>query len=214
MTLTEEDPKEIALREESGAVAILRRAEAVTVVDDIAYGEAGGFVLEAKAAIKRGEEWRTRLVKPLNDHVAQINVWFKAPAETLKRAVGIVTEKMTAYQEKVEAKRRVAQRIHQEEIRRLQERAAKAEEKGQEVKAATLQAQASVVAAEDVKVEAPKVSGLFFRTTWRCRIVDPALVPRDYCVPDHQRLNSLAKSQMEQFRVPGCVAYAEKSSVG
>lgn len=52
----------------------------------------------------------------------------------------------------------------------------------------------------------PKIDGAAIRTTWRCEVVTPALVPRQYLIPDEKALNALARAQGENFNVPGCRA--------
>ena len=67
---------------------------------------------------------------------------------------------------------------------------------------------------EDVEVEQPlptinKVTGLGIRQTWKVEVVDKALLPMDYLLPDMVALNAMAREQKEKFNIPGAKAYKD-----
>jgi hypothetical protein len=53
-----------------------------------------------------------------------------------------------------------------------------------------------------------------FRTNYSMRVVNAALVPDKYKVVDEARLNALARTEKEQFDVPGCELLIERKVAG
>lgn len=78
-------------------------------------------------------------------------------------------------------------------------------------KAAALQQQAEIVQAVTVVREQPKVAGISMRTLWRARVVDHALVPREYMIPNDQALNKVAEATKGAIKIPGVEIYSEQS---
>jgi hypothetical protein len=59
-----------------------------------------------------------------------------------------------------------------------------------------------------------KAAGTSFRTAWKYRIVDAALIPREYLIPNEQMLGALARTAKAPSTIPGVEFYAEKSIGG
>lgn len=137
--------QEVATRVLDATSSLVEDANAVQVRDDEEAEAATDFLALIAGEKRRAEDARTFLVKPLNDHVREINARFKGPAEILKQADGIVRAKVLAYRSEQERKR-------QAEIRRLEEeeqarvRAEREERERQEAAARALAEQAAVAA--------------------------------------------------------------------
>ena len=58
----------------------------------------------------------------------------------------------------------------------------------------------------------PKASGISVRKKWICKIVDPALIPREYMMPNEKALDAYAQSMKENAKLPGC-EFEEVSSM-
>jgi hypothetical protein len=114
-------------------------------------------------------------------------------------------------------------RIREEERRRLQaiadEQARKERErlekeavrlKTPEKQAERLE-QAAAVAAPVVQVaEAPKAEGASTRKIWKARVVDVALVPREFMIVNEKALDAMAKATKGATPVAGVEFYAEE----
>lgn len=61
---------------------------------------------------------------------------------------------------------------------------------------------------------AARAAGTSFRTTWKFRIVDPALIPREYLIHNEQMLGALARTTKAPSTIPGVEFYAEQSIGG
>ena len=93
------------------------------------------------------------------------------------------------------------------EAARLQAEAAKL--KTPELKEERLQ-QAEEVVAPVVQVAAPEaVKGASTRKTWKARVVDAALVPREYMTVNEKALNAVAKATKGSIKIEGVEFYSE-----
>ncbi|MBL7686227.1 MAG: hypothetical protein JNK65_09385, partial [Deltaproteobacteria bacterium] len=57
--------------------------------------------------------------------------------------------------------------------------------------------------------ETPKVSGIASKTTWKFRIVNKKLIPREYLIPDEKAIGGIARSLGERANIPGVEFYPE-----
>lgn len=57
----------------------------------------------------------------------------------------------------------------------------------------------------------PKVemAGMAMVTTWKFRIVNESLIPRDYLIPDETKIGAVVRSLHEKHNIPGIEAYCE-----
>lgn len=62
-------------------------------------------------------------------------------------------------------------------------------------------------------VQAPKAAGVSFRDNWDFEIVDAALIPREYLVPDETKLRGVVRALKHQTRIPGVRAVNERIAV-
>lgn len=102
--------------------------------------------------------------------------------------------------------------------------AAMAEEEAQalrEKEAAALRAaQDAVRASTKIEVPAPvfvpktTAAGTSFRKNWKWRVVDAALIPRQYLVPDEQAIGLVARTDKENANIPGIEFYPEEKIGG
>jgi len=59
--------------------------------------------------------------------------------------------------------------------------------------------------------EGPKIDGIVLGETWDGDVVDPALIPREYLVPDVKKLKDLTKVLKEATNIPGWKAKSVKT---
>jgi hypothetical protein len=57
----------------------------------------------------------------------------------------------------------------------------------------------------------PKVEGISGRQVWKFRIINPALIPREYLIPDERKIGQIVRAMKGETRIPGVEAYAEES---
>jgi len=113
----------------------------------------------------------------------------------------------------------------EEERKRILEEARKAAEEAQlaaavEVEKAGMQAEAELIISQPVipvvsvpKTEAPKVKGVGFRSNWKFRIVNEALIPREYMQPDLVKIGGVVRSLKGGTSIPGIEVYEEVATV-
>lgn len=115
--------------------------------------------------------------------------------------------------EKADADRRAAEAAaaagRAEEAARLAARAAATETKAAE-KAEALEQRAASVVAPVVHRETPKVAGLKTREVFKFEIVDAGLLPREYLVPDEQRIRKVVNALKMDAKIPGVRVYPDK----
>lgn len=59
---------------------------------------------------------------------------------------------------------------------------------------------------------APKVEGVSYRDVWEYEITDPALLPREYLMPDEKRIGSVVRAMRAETQIPGVRAYARRTT--
>jgi hypothetical protein len=134
--------------------------------------------------------------------------------KTVKGKIGAyVTEQERLRREEEERLRKLAEK-REAEIRRKAEEAAKLaaekllEGKGEE--AAELQEKAKELVEKAETIEAPKlvtrvdkVQGVSYKEGWDFEIIDPAKVPRHFCIPDEKAIRSYIKSTKGLMEIEG-----------
>ena len=155
------------------------------------------------AGVKKAmEEKRKEYVKPLQNHVQEINDAFKTLMRPIEEADRITRVKMldfTKEQERI--------RLEQEEINRKRREAAEAEmELNGEL--------SEPVNLVEVVPAAPKRVSTDMGSTgmvdhWKWEVVDFALLPDEYKVVDGSMLTAVAKKHHDQKPVPGVRFYNE-----
>ena len=100
----------------------------------------------------------------------------------------------------------------------VEQQRAEAEAQAAAAKLAADQAiRAGTLAKQTVVVDAPPkvtAAGTSFRKVWKFRIVNAALIPREYLIPDEKRLGLIARTDKEGASVPGVEFYADEIIAG
>lgn len=149
---------------------------------------------------------------------AQRNKFLNPLLEAEKRIKGRVSNfRLDMERKRMEQERRLreeAEKKAEAERQKLQKQAEKAAAKGNEEKAAELQARKEMVQAPTIVVEnqTTKQEGMAVRTVWKARIVNPNLVPREYLLPNEKLIDSIAKSTKGTLKIAG-VEFFEDSIV-
>lgn len=181
-----------------------KTAEVAKIESPEGEARAAEFCQQVKLRIKQADDARTFLVKPLNDHVRQINSTFKETTEPLEEALEEVKRGMVVWRnsESVRAAKEAA------EAANLAARAAASQgdvaefqKKAVEVK------EAQVIATPKVETRTGKTT---FRKVTKWEIVDPLLLPAGYWLPDEPKIAAAVKIGIE---IPGVRCWTEEMPV-
>lgn len=192
---------------------VRQKTTSIRVTNDIELEDAGQFLRQVNAQIKRVADW----FKPLKD---QANRAHKAICdrenvymEPLKTAKERTAKMIGFYQDEQDRKRQEEERKAREEAERkeaaerekLLKKAAKAEEKGN-----TQAAEELLQKAEDVYIPPAttqtvmaKPQGVSTRWKWDAEVMDKASVPEEYKVVDIKLLSDIATKRKGELIVPG-----------
>ena len=194
------------------------RAEGLTILTPEDYTKAEGWLKELRAAKKGWLAAVEATVKAAHEsHKAAVahRDSVKKPIEVAERAV---RDKISAYANE-------QRRLAEAERQRLQAKAdaeAEAERKrkmaaAEKLKTPELREQrieeAEMVTAP-VIVTAPKVPETALRsvTRWKATVIDVALVPREYMVPDAAQIGAMVRATKGKVAIPGVRIYSETKS--
>lgn len=132
----------------------------------------------------------------------------------LSTAEATVKSRMSTWTMEQERKRREEEsRLREiarkeEEERRLAE-AAKLEQQGEQEAAEALVAAPVVPPTVVVAKSVPQTSGVSTRKVWKWRVLDEAVVPRQYLSVDEKKIGGVVRSLGEAARIPGIEVYSE-----
>ncbi len=190
------ETKEIALirRDADGLVVT---AQNLDVLDEESAGNANELLVFVADARKKLEKQRVFLVKPLNDHVKDINTVFKEWAKPLDDADSVVRRKVLDFQREQEALR--------QEYLREQERLAELPEG---LLDDLLEEDIPDLPVVTRTIEGSKGS-TSMRKTWAYEVMDETLVPREYLMVD-EGLIRLAVHDGTR-KIPGVRIYQQES---
>lgn len=199
------------------AEAHLSQAKALQVIDQ-------GTYINASAVLKNIKTTATAIAEKFADPKSKAAAAHKAIVAMEKehlvplgQAEQIIKGKMITWSEEQERIRRIEEaRLREEARKREEERmlaeATAAEADGDKAEADRLLAAPVEAPAINLPSATPAVQGVSYAEVWRCEVVDPAAVPRQFLIVDEKSLNALARAQKGAFRVAGCKAVCEKQA--
>lgn len=150
----------------------------------------------------------TDFLAPYKKVTSSINGPKKRITDAATQAKNIVNQKIFQYKKQEEIEQAKQQKLIDEASKKLQESLNKqAEEIGIEApKVAPIQAP------KPVKVlRGDSGASVYTRKVWKCEIIDPGLVMREYCVPSQTLLNQAVR--MGVRKTPGCRIYKDETPV-
>lgn len=141
------------------------------VTSEATRAEASEFTVAVKRRITRIEELRVQFVKPLNDHVKNINAMFKAQSQPLE----VIYDRVDSAIRNYSREQIMAARAEEERLAKLREKKnERREEAGKPIDLTPLpvvEVPSNVVAVDGGKVVTKMV--------WKYRVVDINKVPRE-----------------------------------
>lgn len=204
---------------EEQSTDVIARAESITIATGSEYAAATGFLKDIKALNHAIQASFNPIVdkahKVHKEAIAQRNKHL----DPVKNAERIVKRKVAIYAGELEAARKKEQARLEEEARKEREKAMQealeasemAEElkaKGEDAHAVEIQQEAMKMAEAAVEIEAPKVKaekvqGVSFRDKWEIEIIDPSVVPRQWCIPDEKAILQFVKATKGKQSIEG-----------
>jgi hypothetical protein len=187
------------------------QAERAIINSDESLATGGDLYKIINSQIKKNDEARTSLVKPLNDHVKWINSQFKPNADSLDSILKNLKAKMNTYvserQKKLDQEAAEQKRLAEEEALN---RAAEHEAAGNSELANDI-----VESAASMPTAAPKAAiarggyggATSSRTDWKgecvsvkelCAAIGRGDIPEDFITVNQAKLNALALSKKEE----------------
>ena len=198
--------------------AVVSQANEITVADAEEYEMACSFLTMIATRKKQVGETFDPIVQKAHaawkEAIAQRDKFLKP----LEQAEVDVKRKVTMWRVEEERKRR------EEEARLSAIAKAEAEERAL-AEAAALEANGEKELADMVLQEAaeapppivvapptvPKQEGIAKKTTWKFRIVNEALIPREFMSPDEVKIGAIVRTQKNLTKIPGVQPYPEES---
>jgi len=213
MTITPE-----AEAQASAADRMLADAGALRVASNTDYEAAGEQVRHIARLKKELEATRKSMTAPLDDAKKRIMDFFRKPQQALEDAERAISRTMLAWKQEQDRARREAEAAAAEAARkereRLEKQAAAAAKKGQDEKAAALNAAAvSMPAAPVVHMAAPTAAGVSTREVWHFEINDAAALPREFLIPDEKAIGAMVRARKGDTNIPGVRVWAEETLV-
>lgn len=196
----------------------LQTLDVKTAADD---KQAVTLGLANKSAIKRIEAFRLAIVKPLNDHVKNINGVFEKIMVPFENNDRVIKQKRDVYlreQERLRAEeqRRIDEQYRKEQAaldearRKEQEKLnKKAEKKGVEAPnlppATVLPPPPKVEVKQTVQTDIGRST---VRKIMKFEVIDPNLVPREYLMPDEKKIGAAVRAKLATS-IPGVKIWEE-----
>ncbi len=204
---------------ESNAL-VVQEATELSIQSPEDYENAGKILVDIKAKMKQVKNYWAEPKKSAKLAHDQICEREKTMLKPLTDAEAIIKKTMLAYQTAVEKARKQelleARRRQQEEADRLLADAVKAQESGDEYATQMNLAMAQMVneMAPIDTMEMPTAKGTSIKTTWKARVVNPALVPAyvngmEIREISMSALNRIAKMSEGQMKIDGVEFYLD-----
>jgi len=202
---------------------VLREAEALEISSDADFQGAAVTLREIKSRWRDLEDERKRILKPLDDSRARIMELFRLPQDYLTRAERVLKDKIGAWTQERERRRREEQarldELARKEAEKLEQKAEKARQAGHFEKAAALEGAADNVVAAEAPAP-PKAYGAYTREVWSAVVEDElaliqavaaGTVPSRAITVNMAFLNQMARGLKADLNYPGVRAVKETS---
>ena len=201
------------------AADIINESKGLTVTNDDQKSNMLELLKKIKGVSGDLEAERTAQKKPILDAGRDIDSAYKAEIEPLTRAESYLKSAVLKYDqeqrrkaEELQAKLRAqAEEAARKEREKLAKQAEAAAAKGKDEKADELRDRAmnTLAFVPVIQTVETKTAGVSSREVWKYRITDPALLPREYLIPNDALLSGFARSTKGNIPVAGVEFYAE-----
>ncbi len=179
---------------------ILKDAKALEVNSDETVSFAVALAGEAKKITKAIELRQKTVTEEAENFVKTIKGLAKSLCTPLAEAERILKEKIQSHNTRKELARRKAEQEARDAAAALQK---KVDEEAWAMGVESVKVDAPVIPKAEKVVRSETGSAASSIKHWVCTIVDPGLVPREYCEPVMKLLNDAVR--MGAREIPGCV---------
>lgn len=191
----------------NSARKLLGQAQALQVVTAEDYEGAAAVLQALTAREKEVEARKAELWDPLAKLTKAVQALFNPPLKILDQAKKVVSGKMGVYAQEQRNIAMAAQlRANQEAEdarQNLLDKAEKAADDGNRVRAQILEARADSVQAATIEVDIPKVSGIQLRERWLFEVTNPEEVPREFLMVDERLVRAEVNAKEHLAKIPG-----------
>lgn len=196
------------------ALALVTKAQAIKVWTKDTVEDAGTLLNRVKAA----REWWQGLCRPKIDkykaqHTASLDM-MRTLDEPLAKAEAHLKQGIGGYLTKLRQEQ-ARQQAEQDEAARKQAEAERArtvktlEQNGHAAEARQVARQPLIVPPVVASVERPKLAYIALTERWKFHILDPALLPREYLMPDEVKIGRVVRALRAETRIPGVEIFME-----
>lgn len=195
--------------------AIADRAKTMIVTSQAQADDAGGFLQSLKAMRKKVSDLCDPVVKAAHAAHKAATQLRSSLDEPLDAAEKEVKRKVADYftlqeqQRREEERRRAAELAEEARLRSEQDAmfmdVLDQPEAAESIRAEPLQVPAVIIA------PGPKPQGISTAAIWKAKIVDEKLIPREFLMADHAKINSYARTMKADAKIPGVEFYDETS---
>lgn len=183
---------EVVQNQTSKAIEVAR---GLIIDSDAKMSEATEILKKIKVVGKMITEKKELITKPINQALKEAREMFKPLESDCSDAEREIKNKMIAYQNEVETKRK-------KELEKIEKK----------VENGTMKIETAIKKVDKVQeVPTSVTSGtgsISTRIIKKVRIVDESIIPREYLIPDIKKIEAVAKAGVE---IPGVELYEEKS---
>ncbi len=173
------------------------RTQTLVVRDEASYSSGAETLTWIQSAIKKCEDRRKFFVKPLQDHVSRINLFFKNFTEPLEGFKSDISKKLLTYRSEQETKRREEEERFRKEQEKLQKKAEKQAEKRGEEPPAPLPV---VAIPEAAKTTFNDLGAVTAKKIWTWEVVKEEAIPREYLCIDEKKINGLVRAGVREIK--------------
>jgi hypothetical protein len=194
--------------------AIERQISAIKVTDADSYSLAVDLGKQVKDRRRSVEQFFTPM-KQAQDAAKRVILDAERKAlSPLQTAEAHLQQQVTNYrieQERMDRQRRQqAQEEESARIKQAREREAEAARAaGREKLAIAIEKAPIDTPKVNVPSSLPAVGRITRRKVWKFKVVDPALVPAEFLIPDEKKIGERVREQQEQCAIPGIEVWAE-----
>ena len=206
---------------EQGGALMVKTARELTISTHEDYDKGTDYLKEVKTRIKAVKEYWKGPKEAANAAHKELVAKETQMLKPLQEAESIIKKAMLAYTTEVERKRReaeeAARKAREEEVKRLEAIAAKAEAQGDTDTAEIMRDMAEEVPIGEIAAAAaPTAKGVSVRTTWKARVIDPKAVPAYFEGMELREinmtaLNNIAKWRNGEAQIPGVEFYKDST---
>ena len=206
---------------ERGGALMVKTANGLTITTHEDYDKGTTILKDIKTRVKAVKEYWKGPKEAANAAHKELVAKEAQMLKPLQEAESIIKKAMLAYTTEVERKRReaeeAARKAREEEVKRLEAIAAKAEAQGDTDTAEIMRDMAEEVPIGEIAAAAaPTAKGVSVRTTWKARVIDPKAVPAYFEGMELREinmtaLNNIAKWRNGEAQIPGVEFYKDST---